>query len=47
MQGTSGLPDRLRLEMGVSNEMIRVSVGTEDTTDQIEDFSQALFNAIS
>lgn len=39
-----GLSDSLRLEMGVSDEMIRVSVGIEDAEDLIEDFSQALTN---
>lgn len=40
----AGLPDRLRREMGVSDEMIRISVGIEDVEDLVNDFSRALIN---
>jgi cystathionine gamma-synthase/cystathionine gamma-lyase/cystathionine beta-lyase len=38
----AGLPSALRREMGVSDDLIRVAVGLEDSADLIEDFRQAL-----
>jgi len=36
------IPEEERLEMGISNGMIRVSVGIEDVDDIIVDFDNAL-----
>jgi len=38
----AGLTDETRLEMGVSEDMLRISVGLEDVDDLIEDLDQAL-----
>jgi cystathionine gamma-synthase/cystathionine gamma-lyase/cystathionine beta-lyase len=38
----AGLPSALRREMGVSDDLIRVAVGLEDSADLIDDFRQAL-----
>ena len=38
----SGLSPEERLEMGISDGLVRVSVGIENTDDLIADFSQAL-----
>jgi cystathionine beta-lyase/cystathionine gamma-synthase len=38
----AALPSSLRHAMGVSDELIRVAVGLEDSADLIEDFQQAL-----
>ncbi len=41
----AGLPERLRREMGIPDEMIRVSVGIENADDLIGDFLRALGNS--
>jgi cystathionine beta-lyase/cystathionine gamma-synthase len=41
----AGLPDSLRLAMGVTDSMVRVSVGLEDPEDLCEDFARALERA--
>ena len=38
----AGLTDEIRLEMGISEDMLRISVGLEDVQDLIEDLDQAL-----
>ena len=38
----SGLSEEVRLEMGIDEGMLRLSVGLEDPEDVIEDFDQAL-----
>jgi O-acetylhomoserine/O-acetylserine sulfhydrylase-like pyridoxal-dependent enzyme len=38
----SSLTPAVRAEMGVSEEMLRISVGLEDTQDLIDDLDQAL-----
>ena len=38
----AGLPSALRREMGVSDDLIRVAVGLEDSADLIADFRRAL-----
>jgi cystathionine beta-lyase/cystathionine gamma-synthase len=38
----SGLSEEVRLDMGIGEGMLRLSVGLEDADDLIEDFDQAL-----
>ena len=38
----SSLPEKERRKMGIGDDLIRLSVGVEDTTDLVEDVKQAL-----
>lgn len=40
----ASVPEQQRAELGITDSLIRLSVGLEDTEDLIEDLSQA-FNA--
>ena len=35
-----------RMKMGITDNLVRVSVGLEDPNDLIEDFEQALIKAV-
>jgi cystathionine beta-lyase/cystathionine gamma-synthase len=45
MMTHASIPDSKRLELGISDNMIRVSVGIEDDRDLIFDLDQALLIA--
>ena len=45
MMTHASIPDEKRLELGISENMIRVSVGIEDDRDLIFDLDQALLVA--
>ena len=38
----SGVPEKERLEMGISDGLLRLSVGLENSNDIIHDLQQAL-----
>lgn len=41
----ASMPAEQRAELGITNSLIRLSVGLEDTEDLIEDLEQAFENA--
>lgn len=43
----ASVPAATRLQIGITEELIRVSVGLEDTEDLIDDLEQALVVAFS
>lgn len=43
----SSVPDKQREELGISNNLVRLSVGLEDPQDLIEDLDHALRSAVS
>jgi cystathionine beta-lyase/cystathionine gamma-synthase len=38
------MPEKQRIEMGISNSLIRLSVGIEDVSDLIEDIGTTIDN---
>ena len=38
----ASVPEELRLRMGITNGLVRLSVGIEDGRDLVEDLEQAL-----
>ena len=38
----SSLPEKERKKMGITDDLVRLSVGVEDTHDLLEDVKQAL-----
>lgn len=45
MMTHASMPAEQRAELGITNSLIRLSVGLEDTEDLIEDLEQAFENA--